>query len=451
MKTIVVEDLPGTHLVLESSCQIALSMTQSLTIPLEDEAIGAFFSRYGQSRDEGLNSMWDQIFALSGQAQRDKAEVDVVFDLAVRASSLAFFAKTRCESVIMRKANDWYTQALRKLKSIILDTTCSTSDQVLLAVLLLSNYENMSARSEDPRLYCESFQHMDGAMALLNLRRQNLRGILADKSLDREVRSQIIRQAVYRGIPIPVWLQSGKQFGLEGSELLLDSCIVKTAILRHNVSQYLKLLTQSSCAVSQTVLKQLSKLLCDARSLDEQLTEWSSNVPPEYIYEAYMFPTSEPQYRAAYYCGMTSTYTSIAHAAMWNRYRGARLVVSCLVNKIIGYITIVNGGPREDMQAQLEQTRSTQQGLVDEICASVPFLLGNGNSAASTYGAFTLSWPLIITLAVQTLSDDQRQWIRDQLRLISTITASGIFERVSKLDLHSHRGPILMNSLGTAD
>ena len=125
---------------------------------------------------------------------------------------------------------------------------------------------------------------------------------------------------------------------------------------------------------------------------------------------------------------MTSTYSSVAYASMWNPYRGTRLVVGCMIIKMAGYISALNSGLAKGTHAWLEYVRRSQQELVDGICASVPFILDSGDDAANTYRVFALSWSFIITLAVETIPDGQRRWIRDQLRFISTITASTIFE-----------------------
>lgn len=407
-----------------------LQLLLPVTISIEEKAKQQFLHRYVVNRRGPLpESMWSHLCALSNLTSAETTVADSTLSFSVTAAALAFSARSQLSPSILNLAKDRYMQALGRLKIALDDATYSTSDQVLLAIMLLSNYENMTSQCNGPQLSLEGLRHMDGAKALLKVRHGRVTPQKLDGSLDRDVRAQLIRQAVYRGEVLPAWLQAGEQFGESGVTLILDRCIVRASTLRHDALQ---------CLNTQATFANVLQVLRDAQALDEDLCDWSTDLPAEYTYEMYITPFT--------YHGTTSSYTSIELATVWNRYRGTRLVANCLILKLAGLLAR-RGSP--DVQALVQKATNTAQTLVDDICSSVPFVLSDINAPASASGAFALSWPLTIAAVVPTIPDVQREWIREELRLISKITSSGIFDRVANLNLHLKNEPMCIDQLDT--
>lgn len=339
-------------------------------------------------------------------------------------------------------AENKYIRALTKLNAIIGDAEHATSDEVLLAVMLMGNYEGIVCDFDSERLFLTQFHHMDGAIALLKLRQEHKHRGHFDQSIDRHIRRQTIRQSIYRGTSIPPWLQSGEAFGENGPELALDICLVKVSVLRHQGIEMVQRLTRAPGNTSHLEYD-LESLLLEAQELDSLLIAWTFTAPCECRPGIHQCEVIDTAYQEASLGVRSSTDDSIARITLWNRYRGGRLVVNCIIEKVTNCIIRMRSGTMAlDAQAHIDDVRALQRILVDAICASVPRIMDDVESPASAVRAFVLSWPLTIAVAVPGISDSQRQWIRLKLKLISGITTCGTFGKLAAIDLHNRKSPI---------
>ena len=183
----------------------------------------------------------------------------------------------------------------------------------------------------------------------------------------------------------------------------------------------------------QGTTSSLSDIIAQGIHLDARLAEWSSKLSGNFRYESVdaltnlaLSGTCAPQTASAVHI-----YSSISMAYLWNLHRCARILLNdsliyCLLRSEELNIANVVRDEQSDSRAELSEKIS---GLVDDICASVPYLLGEinqeGNLQRSPHnravGGYFLLYPLRVTLALNRASPAQNMWIVKQLEYIKNI------------------------------
>lgn len=249
---------------------------------------------------------------------------------------------------------------------------------------------------------------------------------------------------MYRATPLPKWLQDGAKFGEAGHDLELDRCLVKTTRVRSHVLTTLKSLKDIEPFKRYLIVPELLQNLRECLDLEASFRAWTLLGPADYGYEVvsveglpYSGPSEDLFYSStAYICKI------YRHAISWNRCRGARLVINGLINKVTGWVQII-AHPHEQVDALTGHIESKQTilHLVDDICASVPFLSGatESNFTSGQYSETTatqiypLVWPLVFCSGALYVPEHQRVWIRAKLGLIGQITGSSLMMSVAKV------------------
>lgn len=199
------------------------------------------------------------------------------------------------------------------------------------------------------------------------------------------------------------------------------------------------------------------ELAKSAEAIDEELSHWADNLPSSWSYTQATEIKTGPNARG--FCPKhIHRYPDFYVARVWNFYRVSRLILLSLLCRATA---LSRTGHNEDQCVATGNAEGERkiQNIVDEICASVPFLLGHdlsrmtvpagvgkgqqrgqewyglpewygapadwgdGNQAKQfPNGSFSLIWPLYVASGAVTISENQRQWIRWQLQ---SIAASG--------------------------
>lgn len=247
---------------------------------------------------------------------------------------------------------------------------------------------------------------------------------------------------------MPLWLHNGAAFGVEDPELWLDGCFIRIAQLRHNFKYWKSLSPITESEISRTIAR---SILDEAQGIDHDLAEWTAGLPSTWAFDTYLDPSwphpdTSHAYDGASYDGTMHVYSSLQHAVTWNRYRGARLISSAIIAILLSACDLATASfPYIDSGAANMSAQSNLQVLVDEICASVAYSLGQtGNEFEfqpeqklmtqkfSVQAGFTLFWPLIIAVGISAIPEHQRGWLRRKLLLISQMADSGIVESVAR-------------------
>ncbi|KAL8795016.1 MAG: hypothetical protein Q9195_002464 [Heterodermia aff. obscurata] len=440
---------------------LGFAIAPALDAPLEDYAL-TYYSRCYIEMPHGMPEMVD------GHILQVKCALNSIFfsepqsvlGLAISAVSHATFGRAqRSRSAVATGCTVYqqkYAKALAKTNMALKDASEALDDRVLLAVMLLSFYENtvMNQTShisnrDIRREASRSFAHHDGAMAMLKLRRQRPQCSSSGMELDKLVRRQLTRSLLLRSLPLPPWLRDGSKYGEHGLALELDRCMVIVAKLRHQASN---LCIGSPClsrSDEHNNKLQCLELLGEARALDAALVIWENSVP---VKDRFRTCTIQNGGRAEncnrIYNGTVHIYPTVGHAGMWNRYRAYRLAVNDTMLKVL---SILVGHPGAEVRLLTEAVKSRTDSLADDFCASVPYILGlfhnyqmtgldvaiiTGDPASSeiTVTASTaafLCWPLTMVIMLPGLSMKHQRYLRDRLLELSEIVDDGLLERIA--------------------
>ena len=173
-------------------------------------------------------------------------------------------------------------------------------------------------------------------------------------------------------------------------------------------------------------------LLSKAKEVDSSLALWPETIPPSWLPRIVSSKTVPPSVRdAGLYDKYCHVYPDVLVATTWNEWRSARLKVLALIARY---------QPEDLVTASIQR-------LVDDICASVPFLLGDRieltpmylarniypsaegqplpkghHQNAAAFGGWYILTPLRETTKVATyLREGQLDWVLGQMKRLAGI------------------------------
>jgi hypothetical protein len=177
--------------------------------------------------------------------------------------------------------------------------------------------------------------------------------------------------------------------------------------------------------------------------LDRELAVWARNVPNSWKYStatSIVPPLRHSDFIPPYLHRYADFYT----ARVWNIYRIARLIIQSILLRLVSWLDGMSASTSPELD--IYNIESIIGGLADDICASVPFLLGHELLKMKSYaptnmgeairdmpsrsteprrhtlasaGQFSLIWPLHIGSTAPSIPDKQRRWMRAQLKRIA--------------------------------
>lgn len=182
---------------------------------------------------------------------------------------------------------------------------------------------------------------------------------------------------------------------------------------------------------------QTQHVLSAALGIERRLNAWRDSIPeswtPTRICGDQNIPPSVQ--KAGLYQQHCDVYRILFLVLIWNKYRQSRIEVTRII------LFCLNENPRSDNLLQRESYQNIIQQLVDDVCASIPFLLGDrtqpGNPGdpkvkypqvpgrpptrdhyqiALTMGGWSIMGPIVSLLKQDIkMRDGQRKWLADQM------------------------------------
>ncbi|KLJ12977.1 hypothetical protein EMPG_12076 [Blastomyces silverae] len=436
------------------------SVSRTLEIPIAEQALNYYYRNYLEM-EHLLPDIADSHLKYVA-ASRCFTEPHSILSLAIFAVSHATFGRAWRSYASLAAGGNQYSKALEKTNLALQSSSHATDDDVLLAIMLLSFYENSvtNKRSSPASSHAiqtwasRSFAHHDGALAVLRLRRQRQQRTGAALALDKLVRRQLMRSLLLRSLPLPSWLEDGFEYGEYGFALELDTCLVDVAKIRHRAKTLFADFANNSlserCDKEEEAL--LRRFLGEAYALDGTLLSWTKNLPLENWYTTHTVKDhGQAEIHSRVFSSTVHIYPTVGHAGMWNRYRALRLAVHdtirqalCILDGLVG-----SNGTTEPL---VKAVKVTTEHLSDDICASVPYMLGlveTGSAIADdviiadppastkrTVKATTaalLCWPLATAAMVSGIPEKNQQYLKSCLLEVSEIVDDGVLERLAAL------------------
>ncbi|KAE9363957.1 hypothetical protein N431DRAFT_550626 [Stipitochalara longipes BDJ] len=360
--------------------------------------------------------------------------------LATQAISLAAWARSRPgdlrASELSRRR---YSQSLAAMNAAIRDPVKVKSDDTLYAVLLLSGYETITFDSE--ALFGWG-THIDGAASLLRSRGIENFSTPFACNMFLFIRRNAIQSHLQISKPIdPIFDGFAEMLSLyENFEDRLLSKAMRIPALQSLANN---LLSQPSWAVDFSVA---SELIEATETLDGELAHWARCISKTRSYTTVMrmsYSSTRENPTSSFVPNQIHRYSDFYAARVWNLYRVYRLILQSILLRASPLVQSIppNQGPD---YIRIEKINRV---MVDDVCASVPFLLGYdlselknsrypddpqpqdekflwpqsfvGACATERSGKFSLIWPLYVACSVASVPESQRMWMRSQLKWIA--------------------------------
>ena len=354
---------------------------------------------------------------------------DSPLTVVVQALALVAFSSLPGRQNLRITARQTYGAAIGKMKAVIQDPVESLTNETLAAVMLFGLYESLACTRETMLAWSS---HIDGAIALIKRR-----GPLAfeDPIFQRlcfSIRTQMIINCITRCRP----LESGS--GGPDWTLVSEACaadiINKLVVRMMNIPRLRVIALQiMSWDKNETNADEILQLMRDTIDCDNDLVKWPSELPLGWtssiqgFYEGFV---EDPQSSESY-PGYIDKYGDIWIANAWNMYRTARIFTRAITLNCIEWL---NQTPWSIVAHDPSESITCLRTLVDEICASVPWMIRAGTDgipsapspnelvspaaqlgSRTALGGYLLIWPLFTAKGVSCIPEAQVQWIRGRL------------------------------------
>lgn len=209
----------------------------------------------------------------------------------------------------------------------------------------------------------------------------------------------------------------------------LAMCIYKICRVRAAVPELLV-----GDLTQQSTQQRLVQVLHQGISMDAELQSWSDRMSEPYRYKELCIADG-PRQRTSNLLPMQPSNVHVYHdiwvASLWNHYRFARIR---LLETLVDCESRLGspGNPETRLQESSSSRRNWNETIVkmvDDICASVPFLMGdidvqgnlNRGSSGIALGGYSLLWPLHVASSARIIGADQKAWIKGRLRHLGTV------------------------------
>ncbi|KIW05523.1 uncharacterized protein PV09_03404 [Verruconis gallopava] len=354
-----------------------------------------------------------------------KARADSILHQATHAMALACLSNGKRSPLIRMEARKLYAKALRDTGEALQDPAQARSDELLMSILLFSMYETITSTDTSRMLWT---RHINGAVALVKLRGEQMLSNPVSLHLFQTVRSNMLtstiqQQRTVEDFPSPKGWHCDEDMDINAANRLTLICINLP-----NIKYYAQnLLTKEKNA---NTVKEMMKLIQVAKEVDSALEHWALTLSDQWEPRVKMTVPEEPEdvTTAQFWKGPVYVYADLSMASVWNDYRISRIFCQSV---ILGCVAAL---PSHLRSAQIQRildlaVRITQQ-MVDDFCATVPYLFGLSSEfeankvgildqlALRATGAYYAAWPLWVTNKIPTVPEKQRQWLLSKFLLI---------------------------------
>ena len=325
--------------------------------------------------------------------------------------------------------------AVSRLKKAIADPLDARSNATLLSVLLLGFFEIIAGDKESHALYQH---HTNGAIALVKLRGEEILHEPVSVRLFNSVRLQMLMSRINQCQPIEPFTSPTGDWTADGATAD-DISFNRLAVLSMNIPALRAIALQVLHEpMSSRIALRIRELIESARHLDQQLAAWALEVPESWERTTISIceTTMDNPRTAEFYPGPIYEYCDMWVANLWNKYCTSRIFCQSIILNCLERLT----QPwKQSAIPEFEAAINILQEMNDDICSTVPFLLGydalpesprstssptpcldqsSKKRSAKAIGGFTLIWDLKIAHSVIWISNDQREWMRGRLETI---------------------------------
>jgi hypothetical protein len=339
---------------LENSVISFESPCSGLVVPIIDQGINYFLSRYSIGTDEPPVHSRDYHRHLATYGFHP------LIATAMTALGLAGVANIYTDATLKRKATSWYFNAIRMTNKAISSPDQVKSDTTLLAIMLLGLFE--ATFNE------QSFEgwsnHVKGAAALINVRGAQQMSTLPGRRMYLQSVALLALNCLGAGESLPPYVDDLNQELIQ--HLNVNDPRERFFFFNNNIINFrAELLRNSTISVQEIITRALE--------LDEVAKRTFENAGPEWTYEQILKTSDSPLVYADFY----HIYPSLSAAQTYNWWRYSRIYLHDIIRSAI--LAGLSATPLvlDEVTAamQLRISNKVLQDMQSEILASMPQFL----------------------------------------------------------------------------
>jgi len=285
---------------------------------------------------------------------------------AVAVNMAVLWSPQRSGSSLHRQ---YYVRAVNSIRKALLCPDRSRDDDMLMAVLLMDFCDALNARFRGDLEY-QSRSHQMGALALVKHRGDGNWKNEASRAMMGALHSDVVQNALQSSNPVPQnllnWFEDSQM--AQGPLGQLDRLMLPLTNALSRAKHALKTIPR----VKKTILADLQTEFID---LDRQFVAWYGRLPKDYaprLLWGQKIPIAIR--KAGLYRDQCSVYQDLHLARMLNGWRICRIM---LLHTLKDCTIALHASETIAEQFMSPETDQVIQLLVDEICDSVPFFLGD--------------------------------------------------------------------------
>lgn len=373
---------------------------RGLSVPLEDEATYYFFHNFVSQNPASLAAYSHVMPTVYRQDSSFSALPKII-----EAIGLAAISNVKQAPGLMVVAGQKYAKVLRAITASVQDSKEASTDQTLIAVMLLGLFENVTC--SNPESMRSWVNHVNGATAIARLRGTDQLRTKVGRKIFENLLLQILIDCLQRRLIVPPDIIELAEIAAEGEnnetvpEQQLFQIIGRLCTLRATLDR------ASNSDIGVVTLANL---------VDSDLEEWKNSLPPAFSYTIRQSADTEHVFSGTYHCYYSTWATSV-----WNVYRCARILTQAVVSDWLSRNSMLNPALDESLRSKSELLFAN---LAYDICASAPFILGTSDSAGSSSqppraaAGASLLWPLYLAATMEQQYTGMRAWVITRLEFI---------------------------------
>ncbi|PSR81736.1 hypothetical protein BD289DRAFT_438686 [Coniella lustricola] len=420
--------------------------------PIGDRVYSYFLTNFVHGTSLRHHGYLDFLFPLLANIPQSRHE-DNPLPMAFSATAMIAFAARQKAPELLPRAESVYLRALEATFRAIGDPERARDNSTLACVTLLTTYEQLRP-SRPSHQKAEAFgSHLDGAVALLKLRRQDLFQTVVGRKIFLILRALLASRSLCYGTPLDPELHNlTEALDQDVSQQRFAALSLRAADLRVAVERLLGGWSPSHPVREEPTREKVTALWHEAEALEADYRQHIASLPLAWkaMTLRYIRPEDPAIMGGIAYTGRVDAYIDMFICYLLNWARAARLYIRYAALRCHAWLL----GPQNDYRNTSEYAQAVALGeeLVADIVASVPYVFGAAKTTQAQHapgqyqppslaGVFCM-WPVFAAATSDFTTDTQRAFCKRTLKYISEEIGIGQASILAGYNLRNPSMPI---------
>ncbi|KAL1980549.1 hypothetical protein VTN96DRAFT_3994 [Rasamsonia emersonii] len=340
---------------------------------------------------------------------------------------MANLASLQNSKSLRLSARSEYATALKLINAALCDPVQAKEDTTLTAIICMSLFELITCQKRESM--GSWVEHARGALALLEFRGEEHLRRECGLQMFHALRNEILAGCLQRRTKIPPSL-------IDLSNQVAAGQMDPFAVYADQLTKAVAKLCNLRVDISNGVIVDSADILSIAFSIDSELAEFASNMPPSFSYTVCTRLDGRPfrineHYHLYPYNGCFHIYEHPLVCVIWNNYRYSRILVNRLILAELHKLASQDGSVSNsrDFRDQCRGIRDLMRQLAADICSTVPYQFGTvdrekgevqtPSRARGIACGFVMLYPLYAAACVDGYLSPTCSWVIDCLTIIA--------------------------------